>query len=126
MRLSTSLSILVSVGLLTSCGRGGGGTTAARHILAQLQCNGPNNPVNVGYLKDTVVTFSVPAKCAPLKMITPDPPGHGFDHKDTSNGTISYTFDGRNLPADGYKFSYSPTGVDEHGLANNGTGTIKN
>ena len=130
MRLSTCLSILVSACLLTSCGgAGGGGTTttptAPPVIKAKLNCNGSSGDIRVGNKPDTVVTFSTPARCAPLQSITPDPPAPGFKNRVISNGTISYTYDGRQLPSEGYSFSYMATGAEKD-LANNGTGVIKN
>lgn len=123
MRLSTSLSILVSVCLLTACGGGGGGGTAPLDIPVKLKCSGSND-VHVGHKAGTV-TFSVPDSCAPLKTITPDPPGDGFTKKAGPSGTFSYTYDGRQLPSGGYSFSYSATDAG-HGLASNGSGVIKN
>jgi hypothetical protein len=88
----------------------------------ELKCSGDSGEIHVGKKPDTV-TFTCPARCAPLLSITPDPPAPGFTNKSTGPDGISYQWDGRSLPSGGCPFSYKTSELVDAG---NGTGVIKN
>jgi hypothetical protein len=88
-------------------------------------CKGGHTVHTVRKAKDTIV-FGTSGNCkfTSFKFVPDDPPP-GFGPRQPPSGsgdTVSYEYDGRAIPTDGYTFQYA---TDSPPLGN-GTGVIKN
>jgi hypothetical protein len=91
-----------------------------------LPCNGNGGNNNIAKVRDTI-TFGTSGNCTftNFQFTTNDPPP-GFSNKQPANGTgatVSYDYDGSDIPAAGYAFTYDTT--DKASLGN-GSGVIRN
>lgn len=94
----------------------------------KLECTGSNADSKIPKKVKDTITFETKSGCTRFTSFnfttTPNPPA-GFSQRDPATGggtTISYEYDGSDIPADGYPFEY---GTDSPALGN-GSGTIKN
>jgi hypothetical protein len=90
-----------------------------------LPCSG-NTAKKINKVKDTI-NFTTDPKCSPFVTFgfVPTDPPQGFKRLTSGSGgaTVSYSYDGSQLPDGGYTFAYTTTGGIGLG---NGTGVIKN
>jgi hypothetical protein len=90
-------------------------------------CNGSSGGTHsVGKVPDKI-TFGTSGNCTYMsfQFVPVDPPP-GFSNRQPAGGggaTISYDYDGSQMPATGYTFEYVTTSMKMQG---NGTGVIKN
>lgn len=91
-------------------------------------CNGNGGTSTVSKIPDTI-TFGTSGNCTFISFqfvgYTPPSLAPGFSNRQPPSGggaTISFDYDGSQMPANGFSFSYSTTTPAE----GNGTGVIKN
>jgi hypothetical protein len=92
-------------------------------------CNGNGGTNSVNKIADTI-TFGTSGNCTFISFQFNGyaPPNYppGFSNRQPPSGggaTISYSYDGSQMPANGYSFAYTTT---EQAMLGNGTGVIKN
>jgi hypothetical protein len=92
-------------------------------------CDGNGGTNSIHKVKETIV-FGTAGNCTFTSFSFVDSNGKdwtppGFSGPDPANGTgatVSYSYDGSPIPANGYKFRYTTTGK----MQGDGSGVIKN